>query len=234
MLKYLKFRLNICIKNIIVSINLTKNTLIVETTKQLKMVINEDILYSVGASIKTYEPSEVIFSEGDSPNYYYQIISGEAKQNNYNDEGKEVIQIILEDGQSIGESLLFMDRPYPYNAVAIKRCSIIKLSKYIFFDLLKLNPEICLDMNKLLAQRLYFKLLMAQNISSKNPSAKLKTLMDYLKSFETEQSQYSFTVPLTRQQMAGLTGLCVETAIRTIKIMEKDKVLMIRNRKILY
>jgi CRP-like cAMP-binding protein len=198
------------------------------------MVIQEDILYSVGASIKIYEPSEVIFNEGDIANYYYQIISGEVKQNNYNDEGKETIQIILQDGQSIGESLLFMDKPYPFNAVAIKKCEILRLPKYIFLDLLKLYPEICLDMNKLLSQRLYFKLLMSQNPSSQNPTAKLKTLMDYLKSFQEEQSPYSFVIPLTRQQMAGLTGLCVETAIRTIKIMEKDKILKIKNRKILY
>ncbi|WP_228459647.1 helix-turn-helix domain-containing protein [Chryseobacterium bernardetii] len=41
-------------------------------------------------------------------------------------------------------------------------------------------------------------------------------------------------IPLTRQQMASLTGLCVETAIRTIKHMEKEKILKIENRKILY
>lgn len=34
--------------------------------------------------------------------------------------------------------------------------------------------------------------------------------------------------------MASLTGLCVETAIRTIKGMEKDKIVKIKDRKILY
>jgi CRP-like cAMP-binding protein len=58
--------------------------------------------------------------------------------------------------------------------------------------------------------------------------------MDYLKSFQKEQAPYSFLVPLTRQQMAGLTGLCVETAIRTIKVMERNKILKIKDRKILY
>ncbi|WP_262891347.1 helix-turn-helix domain-containing protein [Epilithonimonas arachidiradicis] len=37
-----------------------------------------------------------------------------------------------------------------------------------------------------------------------------------------------------RQQMANLTGLCVETTIRTLKAMEKKNLLKIRNRKILY
>ncbi|SIQ82503.1 cAMP-binding domain of CRP or a regulatory subunit of cAMP-dependent protein kinases [Chryseobacterium sp. RU37D] len=198
------------------------------------MIIKEEILHSVGASIRHYKSSEIIFSEGDPPKYYYQIIRGEAKLNNYTDDGKEIIQSLLEDGQSIGESLLFMDRPYPINAIATTICKILRLPKTIFFDLLKLYPEICLDMNRLLSQRLYFKLIMAQNLSSQNPTAKLIVLMDYLKSFQKEQSPYSFMIPLTRQQMASLTGLCVETAIRTIKVMEKNRIVKIKDRKILY
>ncbi|GAA5087887.1 Crp/Fnr family transcriptional regulator [Chryseobacterium ginsengisoli] len=198
------------------------------------MVIKEEILHSVGASIKNYRTSETIFNEGDLPNYYYQIITGEVKLNNYNDEGKETIQTLLEDGQSIGESLLFIDKLYPMNAIAITNCKILKLPKHIFLDLLKLYPEICLNMNRILSQRLYFKIIMAQNLGTQSPTAKLMVLMDYLKSSQKEQSPYSFTIPLTRQQMASLTGLCVETAIRTIKVMEKDKIVRIKDRKILY
>ncbi len=198
------------------------------------MVIKEEILHSVGAITRRYKPSEIIFSEGDIPNYYYQIIEGDVKLNNYNDDGKEIIQTLLEDGQSIGESLLFMDKLYPINAIALSHCSVLRLPKKVFLDLMKLYPDICLDMNKVLSQRLYFKIIMTQNMSSQNPTAKLKVLMDYLKSFQKEQSPYSFMIPLTRQQMASLTGLCVETAIRTIKGMERDKIVRIENRKILY
>jgi CRP-like cAMP-binding protein len=198
------------------------------------MVIKEEILHSVGAVTRRYRPSEIIFNEGDVPKYYYQIITGNVKLNNYNDDGKEIIQTLLEEGQSIGESLLFMDKLYPMNAVALTECNIIRLPKSIFLDLMKLYPDLCLNMNKILSQRLYFKIIMTQNLSSQNPTAKLKGLMDYLKSFQKEQSPYSFRIPLTRQQMASLTGLCVETAIRTIKMMERNKMVKIENRKILY
>lgn len=198
------------------------------------MVIKEEILHSVGAIARHYQPSEVIFSEGDIPKYYYQIVSGEAKLNNYTDDGKEVIQTLLEEGQSIGESLLFIDKLYPVNAVAITKCMVLRLPKAMFLDLIKLYPEVSFNMNKTLSQKLYFKLIMAQNMASQSPTAKLKVLMDYLKSFQKEQSPYSFMIPLTRQQMASLTGLRVETAIRTIKVMEKEKIVKIKDRKILY
>ncbi|SEW16618.1 cAMP-binding domain of CRP or a regulatory subunit of cAMP-dependent protein kinases [Chryseobacterium wanjuense] len=198
------------------------------------MVIKEEILHSVGASIKTYKPTEIIFSEGDPANYYYQIITGDVKLNNYNKDGKESIQTLLEAGQSIGESMLFINKPYPMNAIAITNCEILRLPRHIFLDLLKLYPEISRDINTFLSQRIYYALVMKQNLNTHNPVSKLKTLMDYLKSFQKEQAPYSFLVPLTRQQMAGLTGLCVETAIRTIKVMERNKILKIKDRKILY
>jgi len=198
------------------------------------MIIKENLLHSVGATVKQYKSSEIIFREGDPATYYYQIVTGEVKLNNYSDEGKEIIQTLLEDGQSIGESLLFMDKLYPINAIAITNCKVLRLPKSNFFDLLKQYPDICLDMNRLLSQRLYFKLIMAQNLSTQNPTAKLRVLMDYLKSSQEEQAPYSFIIPLTRQQMASLTGLCVETAIRTIKTMERNKIVQIKDRKILY
>lgn len=198
------------------------------------MVIKEEILHSVGANLKNYRPSENIFNEGDTPNYYYQIITGEVKLNNYSEDGKEIIQAILEDGQCIGESVLFIDKLYPMNAIAITECKILKLSKPVFLNLLRLNPEISHNMNTFLAQRLYFRSIMTPNLHSQSPAFKLKNLMDYLKSFQADKTPFTFTIPLTRQQMASLTGLCVETAIRTIKTMERDNLLKIKDRKILY
>ncbi|MFP8892668.1 Crp/Fnr family transcriptional regulator [Chryseobacterium cucumeris] len=198
------------------------------------MVIDENILISAGAETRHYNPSEVIFCEGDIPNYYYQIINGEVKLNNYNEEGKEFIQNILSDGESCGESILFIEKPYPMNAEAITECTVLRLHKSIFFNLLNQNPELYMEVNSFLSERLYYKFIMMQNLSSQNPSIRLRGLMDYLKSFQKDARPYSFLIPLTRQQMASLTGLCVETAIRTIKHMERDKIVRIENRKILY
>lgn len=96
------------------------------------MVIDENILHSAGAEVRDYKPAENIFCEGDTPNYYYQIIKGEVKLNNYNEEGKEFIQNILTEGQSCGEAILFIDKPYPMNAEALTECSILRLHKSIF------------------------------------------------------------------------------------------------------
>ncbi|UOU97525.1 Crp/Fnr family transcriptional regulator [Chryseobacterium daecheongense] len=197
-------------------------------------MITEDLLFSLGGEIRRYEANETIFREGEFPLYYFQIIQGKVKLNNYNEDGKEFIQNLFSDGQSFGESLLFIDRPYPMNAVAIEDSSIIKLPKSHFLKLIQENPEVCSNIYQCLAERMYYKYIMLYNLSFQNPEAKLKLFMDYLKSYHEDKSPYSFQVPLTRQQMASLTGLRVETVIRVIKNMEKNKALKIQNRKIYY
>ena len=120
------------------------------------------------------------------------------------------------------------------NAVAIENSEIIRLPKANFLSLVKDNPETSINIYHCLAERMYYKYIMLYNLSFQSPIGKLKMLMDYLKSYHEDKNPYSFQVPLTRQQLASLTGLCVETVIRTIKNMEKEKILKIENRKIFY
>jgi CRP-like cAMP-binding protein len=198
------------------------------------MIIDEEILSSAGAGLKQYHPEETIFHEGSMPLYYYQIVDGEVKANNYNTDGKEFIQNIFFQGQSFGESLLFGDRKYPMNAVAVSQCTIIRLYKDDFLRLLEKDPQLYFDFCKGLSDSLYYKYIMLQKNSLESPEERLRGIMDYFKSFQKKQCLFSFQIPLTRQQLASLTGIRVETAIKTIKRMEKDNILKIINRKILY
>ncbi|GGG58892.1 Crp/Fnr family transcriptional regulator [Epilithonimonas arachidiradicis] len=200
----------------------------------MNLVVDEIIFTPSGAQIEDYEVKSLIFAEGAKPQYYYQIVEGEVKLSNYGEDGKEIIQDILEEGQSIGEFMLFMDKTYPVNAIAMTPCKILKISKFSFLEFLDKHPEVYATMTSNLSSAMYFKFVMGQVISSQSPAAKLIILMDYLKSFQSDHRPFSFKIPLTRQQMASLTGLCVETAIRTIKNMEKENIIKIRNRKIFY
>jgi len=62
------------------------------------MVIHQKILESAGAISKNYLASENIFTEGESAQYYFQIVSGSVKMNNYDESGKEYIQNRMEAG----------------------------------------------------------------------------------------------------------------------------------------
>ncbi|MFY1046315.1 Crp/Fnr family transcriptional regulator [Chryseobacterium sp. GP-SGM7] len=197
-------------------------------------MINEDILFSFGADLKTYDSEDIIFSEGETPNYFYMISSGKVKLNNYNEGGKEFIQGILLQGHSIALSTLFAGKPYPVNAVAIEESEVIRLPKASYFEILKKQPEYYTDIVHCLSEHMHYKFLMTQSMAFHSPSEKLMTLMNYIKYSHHDQKQFSLQIQLTRQQLASLTGLSVETVIRVIKNMEKEGVLKIQNRKIFY
>ncbi|WDF45553.1 Crp/Fnr family transcriptional regulator [Chryseobacterium sp. KACC 21268] len=198
------------------------------------MAIEELIAKAGIGRVKTYDAGDIIFSEGSEPNYYYQIIEGNVKLNNYDEDGKESIQNIVTKGQSVGEFLLFIKKKYPANAVAISDCKILRISKIKFFKILDDHPELKMDMIQNLSESMFLKFVMRQILSIKDPATKLRVLMDHLKGLQTDISAFSFQVPLTRQQMASLTGMRVETTIRTLKSMERENVVKIVNRKIFY
>ncbi|WP_228378461.1 MULTISPECIES: Crp/Fnr family transcriptional regulator [Chryseobacterium] len=198
------------------------------------MNIEPELLFSYGAEKKLYRHNEIIYREGDHSAYYYQIVKGKIKLNSYNDEGKEFIHNIIGEKQSFGDSMLFVEKFYVMNAISISDTELIRLPKNSFLDLLKNNPEVSLEMNACLSQRLYFKAIMLQNMSSQNPIVRLEGLLNYLKSYHDGECDHCFPVELTRQQIANLTGLRVETVIRTLKKMEKQGMLKIKDRKILY
>lgn len=196
------------------------------------MLISEKLLLDYGAEEESFDRNETIFNEGEKPKYYYQVVKGRIKLNHYNDEGRELILAILDRGLSVCELLLFIDQTYPVNAVTFEKCTVLRLSKRSFEKLLDENPEISRDINKFLSERLYYKYIMLENNSSLRPETRIVGVLDYHKSFYEDQSKYSYEVPLTRQQIAAITALRVETVVRAVKKLEKEEYLKIINRKI--
>ena len=198
------------------------------------MLISEDLLLAHGATYENHAANQRIFREGDIPKYYFQIVRGTVELNNHHLDGRQFTQDILSEGQGFGESLLFIDKPYPMNAVAKTDCGVLKLSKTDFLDMISQNPKVSSNIVKCLADRSYYECLMLFHISAHDPIFKIKTLINYIKGYSADHIQYSFQVPLTRQQLANLTGLRIETVIRAVKKMEKEKIIKIISRKIFY
>ncbi len=196
-------------------------------------MIDAVTLVNSGAEYRDYPKGTVIFEAGTYPRFYYQIFSGVVKMNNYSETGKEFIQNIFNPGESFGEPPLFIEEPYPANAIALSDIVLLQITMDSFYNMLKKHPEVSIALNKSLARRLYFKAIMAPEISAKEPEKRLLALMDYTKSQrENTKPEIPYLIPLTRQQLADLTGLRVETVIRTIKQLEKEGKLKIINRKI--
>ncbi|MBZ9728730.1 Crp/Fnr family transcriptional regulator [Salegentibacter sp. JZCK2] len=196
-------------------------------------MISESILLEFGASKETYHKGDQLFREGEIALNFFQVVSGEIKMNNYNADGKEFIQGMFTDGQSFGEPPLLADVKYPANAEAIKTSEVLKLPKLNFLELLTKYPETHLKLTRTLAERLFYKAIMVSEISSQDPEHRIIRILDYLKRYVHQiDGQFKFKVNLTRQQIADLTGLRVETVIRAMKGLEKKGELKIKSGKV--
>ena len=192
-----------------------------------------DLLEKYGALKKSFDKNEIIFEDGHLPTHYYQIISGEVKMSNYNDDGREFIQGIFYKGQSFGEPPLFLNQNYPANAIAVEDAEILLLLKNSFMKLLEENATVSIKIIENLAQRLYYKSVMAAEMSTQEPEHRILKLMDHgIAYFNFKKEENGYLINFTRQQIGDLTGLRVETVIRTIKALEKKGVLKIINRKV--
>jgi CRP-like cAMP-binding protein len=196
-------------------------------------MITPELLEKYGAVKKSFAKNEIVFEEGNLPTYYYQIVSGKVKMSNYNDDGREFIQGFFYKAQSFGEPPLFLNQKYPATAITVEDCEIFLLAKSNFMNLLEENSKISIKIIENLAQRLYYKSVMAAEISTHEPEHRVLKLIDHgIVYFNFQKDKNGHLINFTRQQIGDLTGLRVETVIRAIKVLEKKGELKIINRKV--
>ena len=198
------------------------------------MLVKTLLLLKYGGIAENFGPADVIFHEGESPLFYYQIITGKVKLNHIDEEDKELIQSILTDGQSICELLSFGKEKFPVNAIAMAPTAIIKIPNKDFSRLLAEHPQANEAVQRFAAERLYHKFILMQNNASKHSKVRINGILTYFKGLNGHQGPYAYEVPLTRKQLAAVTGLRIETVIRTVKKMEDEALLKIKNRKIFF
>lgn len=195
------------------------------------MKIDLDLLYTWGAIAKEYKKNEILFSEDEVANFYYQVVEGCVRMFNSNDDGKEFTQGYFNEGQSFGEPPLLIDEKYPSSAVAFCDSKIIKLSKDKFLKILDENPMVLRECLELLAKRIHNKAKTSKDIINQKPEFRI---LAFLNSHKKGKDCQRELVPFTRQEIANFTGLRVETVIRTFTKMKAAKKIEIINHKLYY
>lgn len=204
------------------------------TNKFLSMcdIISIDVLLAWGAAYKKVPSGEIIFKEGQPSSFYYQLISGKVKWVNIDDEGKNCIHSMVEPGESFGEFPLFDDCPFEATAIADEDCMIIRLHKPTFLQLILENPVIHFAFTKMLSKRLRYKFAVIKSFASHSPEEMITTLLNQLKTEKKNFCSDCNQLNLTRQQIADMTGLRVETVIRTMRTMHEKGDLVISRGKV--
>lgn len=198
------------------------------------MVIDENLLLSRGGKVLQFKTGQYIFMEMDIPMNYYYVKNGQVKLSKLLEKNREIIRAIISKGCPLAQSTLFTNKPYNYNAQALTNCTIIILAKELFFKVLRDIPSAQREIIVNLSHSLHFGNVISDILFESDPIAKLNTLFEFLKSFHNNSEPFSYKINLTRQQIANMIGLRVETTIRTIKAMEKSGIVKIQNGKVFF
>ncbi len=198
-----------------------------------KSLIPSPVLQKYKARLVNVRKDQTLIDEGEPASDFLQVEEGQIKMYIINPDGQEFTQGIFNPGESFGEPALLGNFPYPSSAMAITDSKVWRLPKAEFVQLLKENFELHLKLDQVLCKRLQYKSMILTEVSSYDPEHRLLTVLKYFKSKLANQKE-KVLIPFTRQQLADMTGLRVETVIRAVKKMEREKKLMLEGHKIMF
>jgi CRP-like cAMP-binding protein len=166
--------------------------------------------------VKSYEKGETIFGEGDSPDFLVTIVSGRVKVVKTIPSGKEIILEIFGPGDPVGAVVAYEGRPYPASAVAIEPSSCILVRRSEFFALLERHPSFVRGFLTGMAQRIVELTRRIPEVAGGRVETRFAHL--FLKLAERvgrpcPEGRF-VPMPLSRQELADLTGTTIETCIR--------------------
>ena len=185
-------------------------------------------LIEKGFAVKKFRKDSIIYEPGMQPKNVYFIKTGEVRMVTISDEGKEFIRGVFKAGQYFGEPALLINRPYLAYTIVNKDSEIIQVAKDRFFLLIEEEPDFSMALIKTLSNRLFYKSMMLEELANEKAEHRLLTLINYL----LADIEVGNALRFTRQELADMTGLRVETVIRGVKLLSSKGLIKMDKGKI--
>lgn len=97
----------------------------------------------------------VLFRAGDVPSGFYFLLYGQVKLAFLSRQGIEKVVDVIREGNSFGEAVMFLDKPYIVFAEALQDCLLLHISKSVIFEEMERNKELSYRMMGGMAKRIY-------------------------------------------------------------------------------
>ncbi|HEX6828557.1 MAG TPA: Crp/Fnr family transcriptional regulator [Burkholderiales bacterium] len=98
---------------------------------------------------------QILFQKGDPCNGFHLVVYGQIKLAFTSPQGSEKVVEIVGAGQSLGEAIMFMDKPYILFAQALADSLLLHVSKKTVFQELERDPKFAKKMLSGLSRRLH-------------------------------------------------------------------------------
>ncbi len=183
---------------------------------------------TTGMTEAHYDKGQYIFKEGDPTEWFHVLTSGTVKCVKSSPEGKEAVLKVLVPGDLFCcEAAVFDGKPHPGCALTIGPTTVLKIRKDAYFKLIKHNPEAALEIIKYLGNRLNEAQETAKAFALERADQRIASLLAKLaeRMGKPTPNGLLLDIRLTRQDLADMAGLALETTIRMISKLTRKGLL---------
>jgi CRP-like cAMP-binding protein len=167
---------------------------------------------------RTYQRDDVIFHEGEAPEWLFIVVHGYVKLIKHSDDGRDVILHVAMPGDLIGGVSAFGRRPHPFTAQAMVVTTALRVAGRDYADIMDAHPAVARQTLDDLIERLTEAHETMKSLAVDRVERRIARQLVRLaaRSSQATASGIVIDVPLSRQDVADLAGTTVETAIRVL------------------
>jgi len=178
------------------------------------------------AALRRYEKGQLIFEQEAPADAFYTIASGRVKIFKMLPTGKDLILEVFGAGDPLGAVAAYDGRPFPASAMAIEDTTCLVIPRPVFFRLLEEHPSLVRGLMLGLTIRLVELTNRMAELSGSRIEPRFARLFLKLAGDmgRTDRGGTFIPLPLSRQELADMTGTTIETAIRIMSRWGKDEV----------
>jgi len=176
---------------------------------------------------------DILFHKGDPCNGFHLLVYGQVKLAFTSQQGNEKVVEILTQGQSFGEAIMFMEKPYIVFAQALTDSLLLHVSKHTVFDELARDHNLCRKMLAGMAMRLH---QLMNDVESYSLHSGKQRIIGYLLRELPEADQngtaVAVTLPTNKGVIASRLNLTQEHFSRILHELTELGLIVVEGRKI--
>ncbi len=185
-------------------------------------------------SERQYQKDDYIFLEGEAPEALYVVKTGKIKVLRHSTDGKDVVLRVASPGQMLGSVAVFDGGGYPGTAQAIEDCCLLVIARNDCLTLVTRYPVFALAVINDMGTRLRGSAEQIRSLAVERVEQRIARVLLKLGASAGADTADGRVIemPLTRQDVADMTGTTVETAIRVMSKFRRLELIRTRRGKV--
>ena len=177
------------------------------------------------------DKGDILFHKGDSPTGFYLVVCGQVKLAFSSSQGSEKVVDILSQGQTFGEAVMFMERPYMVYAQALKDSQLLLIAKSAILDELEKDPKLGRKMIASLSMRLHH---LITDVEAYSLHSGRQRIIGYLlrETTDTDAAALTVTLPTNKGIIASRLNLTQEHFSRILHELTEAGFIVVEGRRI--